>query len=318
MTHRVVLAVAAVALIAVCTGCGSSSSAPLTPTTTAATVTPSPKISTPAPQSPVNGQLASSLTAGLTASTATADISSYVVQYRFQVFNGAALTLDSGLLDTPAWTTTVALTPNASYTWRVRAESQGFAGAWSDAAAFTTPDAPPAYSGPIGNWQVHGTAQHSWEEAINLVALGVTRHSRPGEQLLALLRTGQHLYQASSVEDLLQQALKDAVIILKARRGCILKANEATGLRVVHACWADEMIDIARQANDVVALYRRHARLIEEVNAADAALDEVQKGLNAQNHNPVKLLTSGPERLAKGRRLGDRLLRAQFQTFTSR
>ena len=153
MTHRVVLAVAAVALIAACTGCGSSSSAPLTPTTTAATVTPSPKISTPAPQSPVNGQFASNLTASFTASTATADISSYVVQYRFQVFSGADLILDSGLLDTPVWTTTVALTPNASYTWRVRAESQGFAGAWSDAATFTTPDAPPAYSGTIGNWQ---------------------------------------------------------------------------------------------------------------------------------------------------------------------
>ncbi len=72
-------------------------------------------------------------------------------------------------------------------------------------------------------------------------------------------------------------------------------ALERPGLRLVHACWQDDMINLARKSDDVVALYEKHARLIEEANAADPSLDAVQKGLNAQNMNPVKLLTSGPE-----------------------
>ena len=75
-------------------------------------------------------------------------------------------------------------------------------------------------------------------------------------------------------------------------------ALERPGLRVVHACWQDDMIELARHSSDVVALYKQHARLIEEANAAGPTLDDVGKRLKAQNLNPVKLLTSGPERRA--------------------
>jgi hypothetical protein len=77
-----------------------------------------------------------------------------VLRYRFQVMNDAGtLVLDSGLVDAPSWTTPVVLAPNKQFTWKVRGEAQGWAGPWSDAASFTTPDPPPAYAGPIGNWQ---------------------------------------------------------------------------------------------------------------------------------------------------------------------
>lgn len=72
-------------------------------------------------------------------------------------------------------------------------------------------------------------------------------------------------------------------------------ALERPGLRLVHACWRDDMIDLARKSDDVVTLYERHARLVEEANAADPSLDEVGKRLHAQNRNPIKLITSGPE-----------------------
>ena len=41
-------------------------------------------------------------------------------------------------------------------------------------------------------------------------------------------------------------------------------ALERPGLRVVHACWNKEAIELARQATDVVELYHRHARQIDE------------------------------------------------------
>jgi hypothetical protein len=71
---------------------------------------------------------------------------------------------------------------------------------------------------------------------------------------------------------------------------------ERPGLRVVHACWRDEMVDVARQATDVLELYHRYAGLIEANNAVREGLDDIALGLDLQNRNPVKILTSGPER----------------------
>jgi hypothetical protein len=73
---------------------------------------------------------------------------------------------------------------------------------------------------------------------------------------------------------------------------------ERPGLRVVHACWQTEMVDVARQAADVLELYHRYVRLIEESNAHRTGLDAVDRGLDLQNRNPVKVLTSGRERRA--------------------
>lgn len=53
------------------------------------------------------------------------------------------------------------------------------------------------------------------------------------------------------------------------------------------------MVEIARQATDVVELYRRYVRLIE---AEVMGLDEIDGGLAFQNRNPAKVLTSGMER----------------------
>jgi hypothetical protein len=65
-------------------------------------------------------------------------------------------------------------------------------------------------------------------------------------------------------------------------------------LRVVHACWDDPMIAIARASNDVVSLYNQHRDLIES-SFPNRDLDDIDKGLKHQNENPVKLLSSGRE-----------------------
>ena len=71
-------------------------------------------------------------------------------------------------------------------------------------------------------------------------------------------------------------------------------ALERDDLRVIHACWNGEMIGVARNANDVVALYDHHHDLIEQ-SFPNLDLDEIDRGLEHQNLNPVKRLTSGPE-----------------------
>ena len=82
---------------------------------------------------------------------------------------------------------------------------------------------------------------------------------------------------------------------IKAFFASLPLALERPGLRVVHACWNKESVELARQASDVLELYRHHVRLIEESNAG-RDLDQIDRDLELQNRNPVKMLTSGPER----------------------
>lgn len=65
-------------------------------------------------------------------------------------------------------------------------------------------------------------------------------------------------------------------------------------LRIVHACWNDKMIAIAGESSDAVDLYHEHHELIEG-SFPGLDLDNIDKGLEHQNKNPVKKLTSGPE-----------------------
>jgi len=73
-------------------------------------------------------------------------------------------------------------------------------------------------------------------------------------------------------------------------------ALERADVRVVHACWRGEMIDLARRATDAVDLFHHHARLIDEDHKSRPDLDKIDRDLGHQNRNPVKVLTSGPER----------------------
>ena len=70
---------------------------------------------------------------------------------------------------------------------------------------------------------------------------------------------------------------------------------ERNDLRVVHACWDDEMVQIARESHDAVKLFRQHDTLIK-ARHVNSSLDDIDKGLEHQNLNPVKVLTSGKER----------------------
>lgn len=92
------------------------------------------------------------------------------------------------------------------------------------------------------------------------------------------------------------QALADESIRQRVLKffGTLPIALERNDLRVVHACWHDDMIDIARESGDVVVLYDQHHELIEG-SFPDLDLDDIDRDLEHQNKNPVKLLSSGPE-----------------------
>ena len=88
-------------------------------------------------------------------------------------------------------------------------------------------------------------------------------------------------------------------------------ALEREDLRVVHACWDSAMVDLARDASDVLDLYDRSVRRIRDDLEAHGVTDDFEVRLALQNRNPVKVLTSGHERRAAepfeaGGRLRDR------------
>jgi len=145
----------AAALVAASAACVGKTAAPAAPTIVdqTSTIVAALNASVPTPQSPANSEtITASRSTGPTL-VATAGPSTVVAQYRFSVLgdNGAVVE-DSGLVSSLTWTVPVVLTPKATYSWRVRAEYQGLLGPWSAAAAFSTPDALPAYNRPVGEW----------------------------------------------------------------------------------------------------------------------------------------------------------------------
>ena len=66
--------------------------------------------------------------------------------------------------------------------------------------------------------RVQATANRSWDQALQQVALDRGQRPQKGEHVLALLRAGYHLAHLGSLEELLQSVLEDAVITLGAQR----------------------------------------------------------------------------------------------------
>jgi hypothetical protein len=71
-------------------------------------------------------------------------------------------------------------------------------------------------------------------------------------------------------------------------------ALERDDVRVVHACWDDSMVDKARDSKDAEALHDEHRKQIY-IAHEKSNLDEIGRGLEHQNRNPVKVITSGKE-----------------------
>jgi putative nucleotidyltransferase with HDIG domain len=76
--------------------------------------------------------------------------------------------------------------------------------------------------------RIQARAHHSWQQALERVTIEGPQGKRQGKHLLTLLRTGHHLCNVASLDDLLQAILDDAVAALDAQRGCIVLADGVT------------------------------------------------------------------------------------------
>lgn len=79
---------------------------------------------------------------------------------------------------------------------------------------------------------IQATTQQTWEQALQAVALEGAQGSRHGRDLLTLLRTGHHLSNLASLEELLQSILEEALHALQAQRAAIVLASPSGELRL--------------------------------------------------------------------------------------
>ena len=77
--------------------------------------------------------------------------------------------------------------------------------------------------------RVEAAAQHSWDQALQVMSHQRAIANSKHDHVFTLLRTGHHLCHIGSLDKLLQSVLADAVGALKAQRGSILLANPQTG-----------------------------------------------------------------------------------------
>ncbi len=73
-------------------------------------------------------------------------------------------------------------------------------------------------------------------------------------------------------------------------------ALERADLRAVHAAWDRQAIDRVRGRTDALRVAWEFRHLVEEGFRLRPPADDVERKLALQNGNPVKVLTSGPER----------------------
>jgi hypothetical protein len=87
---------------------------------------------------------------------------------------------------------------------------------------------------------------------------------------------------------------RDEILAFFARLPVALERGGEHPVRVVHACWAPEMIELLRVQSDVIAFHEvEHARIEAALRSAPA--DQHHAKLMHQNDNPVKRVTSGLE-----------------------
>jgi putative nucleotidyltransferase with HDIG domain len=92
--------------------------------------------------------------------------------------------------------------------------------------------------------RVEAIAQHSWDEALQVMSRQRAIFTQKHDHVFTLLRTGHHLCHIGSLDDLLQSVLSDAVTALKAQRGSILLAHPQTGQLQVRAFLAPKLAKI--------------------------------------------------------------------------
>jgi HD-GYP domain-containing protein (c-di-GMP phosphodiesterase class II) len=77
--------------------------------------------------------------------------------------------------------------------------------------------------------KVQAVAHRTWEKALQRLDVRQQDANEPNQHLLTLFRTGYHLCQVESPDQLMQNILDDTVKVLDAQRGSILLTDESNG-----------------------------------------------------------------------------------------
>jgi len=108
--------------------------------------------------------------------------------------------------------------------------------------------------------RVQATAHHTWDQALQQVALEKTQRPQQGEHLLTLLRAGYHLAHIGSLDELLQSVLEDAAATLGAQRGSIVLEDPLTGALELRTVWAPNLPAHSRRCYSKTLTERSFAR----------------------------------------------------------
>ena len=85
---------------------------------------------------------------------------------------------------------------------------------------------------------------------------------------------------------------RDAIVEFFKSLPLVLQRED---VHVVHACWQQEMVEMASESTDVLKIYEQHRFNINLGLAIRSDMQDWQKKQRHQNLNPVKVLTSGLE-----------------------
>lgn len=166
MRHTTPLLVLA---IVTASGCSDSSRSPTSPSSTppsaveAAADGSTLKVKSPAPVSPADGATLESEEVTLTATAATPtfpEADGSKLRHRFHLLTADGRSAGDAIVNGTSWKIPFALDYETTYRWRVRAEADGAASAWSATWSFRTPDDPGGL--PRGPYPSSGPEVAGW------------------------------------------------------------------------------------------------------------------------------------------------------------
>jgi putative nucleotidyltransferase with HDIG domain len=137
--------------------------------------------------------------------------------------------------------------------------------------------------GSFADMEIEATARRSWDDALGLIALD----ERPQQiqAMLTLMRTNQHLTKISSLDELAQNVLNDAISALGAQRGALLLADSHTGNLTAKAVGASTFVRSSRSHSRTLA--ERCFRSGESLLCRDSRAEDYASGIRSVHGNAM-------------------------------
>ena len=135
----------------------------------------------------------------------------------------------------------------------------------------------------VADMEIEATTRRSWDDALAMIALD----ERPQQiqAMLTLMRTNQHLAKISSLDELVQNVLNDAITALGAQRGAILLADPHTGELTVKAVGSPSLGRTSRSHSRT--LVQRCFHQGESILCRDSRVEHYASGIKSVHGNSM-------------------------------